>query len=96
MGLDAVPTFRTSVLFLGIIFKYRVVLSMSEREIVLSLVLLVTVAVSIPAVMVLGEDIIRDEPTPTGGVPFEDSLQTIINGLDWFFSAIETWFGVAY
>jgi len=68
---------------------------MSEREIVLSLVLLVTVAVSIPAVMVLGEDITRDETTPTGGVPFEDSLQTIINGLDWAFSAMETWFGLS-
>ena len=68
---------------------------MSNEEIVLSLVLLVTVAVSIPAVMVLGEDIMRDEITPTGGVPFEDSLQTIINGLDWFFSEIETWFGLS-
>ncbi len=66
---------------------------MSEREIVLSLVLLVTVVVSIPAVMVLGEDITRDETTPTGGVPFEDSLQTISNGLDWVFSLIGTWLG---
>ncbi len=65
---------------------------MSEREIVLSLVLLLTVAVSIPAVMVLGEDITRDETTPPGGVPFEDSLQTIIKGLDWVFSTIGTWF----
>ena len=65
---------------------------MSEREIVLSLVLLVSVAVSIPAVMVLGEDITRDETTPMGGVPFEDSLQPIINGLDWVFSSIENWF----
>lgn len=68
---------------------------MSNEEIVLSLVLLVTVAVSIPAVMVLGGDITRDETTPPGGVPFEDSLQTIINGLDWVFSTIETLFGVA-
>jgi hypothetical protein len=68
---------------------------MSKREIVLSLVLLVTVAVSIPAVMVLGEDITRDETTPKGGVPFEDSLQTIINGLDWVLSVIETWFDLS-
>ena len=64
---------------------------MSEREIVLILVLLLTVTVSIPAVMVLGEDIKRDEITPMGGVPFEDSLQTIINGLEWVFSMIENW-----
>lgn len=42
---------------------------MSEREIVLSLVLLLTVAISIPAVMVLGGDITRDETTPPGGSP---------------------------
>jgi len=61
---------------------------------VLSLVLLSTVAVSIPAVMVLGEGITKDETTPPrgGGVPFEDSLQTIINGLDWVFSSMENWF----
>jgi len=40
---------------------------MSEREIVLSLVLLSTVAVSIPAVMVLGEGITKDETTPPPG-----------------------------
>ncbi len=65
---------------------------MSEREIVLSLVLLLTVAVSIPAVMVLGEDIAKDEATPQGGVPFEDSLQIILDGLDWVFSSMENWF----
>lgn len=65
---------------------------MSDREIVLSLVMLVTVAVSIPAVMVLGEGIARDEAPPTEGIPFEDSLQTIINGLGWVFSTVETWF----
>ena len=71
---------------------FRVVKSMSNEEIVLSLVLLVTVAVSIPAVMVLGGDITRDETNPPGGVPFEDSLQTIIKGLDWVFLEIENWF----
>lgn len=69
--------------------KYVDTCAMSNKEIVLSLVLLATLAVSVPAVMVFGNGIDNEETTPMGGIPFADSLQTIIGGLTGFLVLIK-------